>query len=97
MEDEQGKALSVLGTSCQVMAVWPRKVEDEMCPVFRLVNTEYKREERLRECLCSLVPGEVVVAPAMTLPLLFPHVAHRTTGRIVARRSADGLWSMEPT
>lgn len=51
----------------------------------------------MRECLCSLVPGEVVVAPAMTLPLLFPHVAHRITGRIVARRSADGVWSMEPT
>lgn len=51
----------------------------------------------MRECLCSLVPGEVVVAPAMTLPLLFPDVAHRTTGRIVARRSADGVWSMDGT
>lgn len=49
MEDEQGKALSFLGTSCKVMAEWPRKVEDEMstkvdsdllCPVFRPVNTD---------------------------------------------------------
>lgn len=59
MEDEQGKALSFLGTSCQVMAVWPRKVEDEMSTRHRFAVprfppsqhrlTEYRRVRGRRD------------------------------------------------